>query len=124
LIVDTIGELEALYDLASLVFVGGSLIPHGGQNMLEPAALGRAVLYGPYVDNFSEEASLLEEAGGARRVADERELTCAFAELGADASARARMAAAGRAVVQAQRGATEKTLQALELRCLASLAGA
>ena len=66
-IVDTIGDLEGIYSLADLVFVGGSLVPHGGQNMLEPAAGGRATLYGPHVDNFRQEAELLESAGASVR---------------------------------------------------------
>ena len=61
-VVDTIGELEAVYELADIVFVGGSLIAHGGQNMLEPAAQGCAVVYGPHVHNFRQEAALLESA--------------------------------------------------------------
>ena len=69
-IVDTIGELENVYVLADLVYVGGSLVPHGGQNMLEPAAQGRAVVFGPNVDNFREEAGLLERAGASCTVRD------------------------------------------------------
>src|SRR6185503_18805912 len=78
LLVDTIGELERVYALADLVFVGGSLVPHGGQNMLEPASQGRAVLFGPHVENFDQEAALLLAAGACLVVPDaaalEREL--------------------------------------------------
>ncbi|MCE9594455.1 MAG: 3-deoxy-D-manno-octulosonic acid transferase [Planctomycetes bacterium] len=117
-IVDTIGELEAVYALADLVYVGGSLVPHGGQNMLEPAAQGRAVVYGPHVHNFLQEAALLESAGASRRVADGAELETAFRELLADPAARARMGAAGLEVVAAQKGATALTLEAFVSRCL------
>jgi 3-deoxy-D-manno-octulosonic-acid transferase len=117
-IVDTIGELEAVYALADLVYVGGSLLPHGGQNMLEPAAQGRAVVYGPHVHNFMQEAALLENAGASRRVADGAELERAFRELLADAPLRARMGAAGLEVVAAQKGATALTLEAFVSRCL------
>ena len=117
LLVDTIGELESIYALADLVFVGGSLIPHGGQNMLEPAALGCAVIYGPHVANFRQEAGLLERAGAARRVADAAELGRALAELLADAEERRRMGSAGAAAARAQRGATALTLDALAARC-------
>jgi len=116
-IVDTIGELEDVYALADLVFVGGSLVPHGGQNMLEPAARGRPVLYGPNVTNFREEARLLEDAGAARRLAGTAELAGALAELLADPAARRGMADAGMAAVRSQRGATALTLEALGARC-------
>ncbi len=112
-IVDTIGELENVYALADLVYVGGSLVAHGGQNMLEPAAQGKAVVYGPHVDNFMTEAALLEGAGASRRVADTTELERAFRELCADDDARGRMGAAGLSAVDRQKGATSLTLSAL-----------
>ncbi len=126
LLVDTIGELERIYALADLVFVGGSLIPHGGQNMLEPAALGKACLFGPHVENFDQEAALLLAAGGSLRVQDERELARELARLLSDAGARARMGRAGQEAVAAQRGATRLTLDALGalgIEALASCAG-
>ena len=119
LVVDTIGELEALYALADIVFVGGSLIEHGGQNMLEPAAQGCAVVWGPHVQNFRQEAALLESAGACRRVADRAELGRVLAELGADSAERERMAEAARRAVALQKGATELTLTALRGRCMA-----
>ncbi len=112
-IVDTIGELENVYALADLVYVGGSLVPHGGQNMLEPAAQGKAVVYGPHVDNFLSEAALLEEAGASRRIADALGLEQAFRELVADDGARTRMGQAGLSAVDRQKGATALTLAAL-----------
>ncbi len=66
LVVDTFGELEAVYRASRVAFVGGSLLPHGGQNVLEPAALGRPVLTGPSTENFGEEVELLRRAGGLR----------------------------------------------------------
>ena len=120
-VVDTIGELERVYGLADLVFVGGSLVPHGGQNMLEPAAQGRPVLFGPHVENFPQEALLLKRAGACREVADPAALTRAFRELMADPEARARMSRAGLAAVEAQRGATTLTLEALRRACLGPL---
>ena len=114
LVVDTIGELERVYSLADLVFVGGSLIPHGGQNMLEPAAQGKAVLFGPHVENFDQEAALLLAAGACRKVADERALAEELARLLPDEAVRTQMGAAGAAAVAAQRGATRLTLAALE----------
>jgi len=122
LIVDTIGELERVYALSDVVFVGGSLVPHGGQNLLEPAAQGKPVLFGPHVHNFLPEAALLLAAGAARRVEDpaglERELVALFA----DPEARARMGAAGVQAVAAQRGAVHITLRALEALGLPALA--
>ncbi len=112
-VVDTIGELEAIYGLADLVFVGGSLVPHGGQNMLEPAAQGRAVLFGPHVENFSQEATLLIANGAARQVQGEGELQNAIRELLANPGERERMGEAGMRAVEEQRGATERTIRAL-----------
>jgi 3-deoxy-D-manno-octulosonic-acid transferase len=126
LLVDTIGELERVYALADLVFVGGSLIPHGGQNMLEPAAQGRPVLFGPHVENFEQEAALLLSAGASRQVADEFELERELRALLGDGARRASMGRAGMEAVSAQRGATRLTLdalRALELGALASDAG-
>jgi 3-deoxy-D-manno-octulosonic-acid transferase len=125
-IVDTIGELERVYGLSDVVFIGGSLVPHGGQNMLEPAAQGLPVVYGPHVENFLIEAGLLERAGGGLRLADSRDLGACLAQLLADPGRRRAMAVAGLAVVRAQKGATRRTLEALEQRCLprASAAGA
>ncbi len=114
LIVDTVGELGRIYSLATVVFVGGSLVPHGGQNMLEPVARGRAVLYGPHTDNFRGETALLEAASGARRVADASELAAVVQELIEDPAQREAMAQAGVAVARAQGGATERTIEALE----------
>lgn len=117
LIVDTIGELERLYGLADLVFIGGSLVPHGGQNMMEPAAQGRPVIYGPHVQNFAEETALLEGVGAAIRVGDRHGLAAELKRLADDEEARRRMGQAGRAALIGQRGATGATLSALADRC-------
>jgi 3-deoxy-D-manno-octulosonic-acid transferase len=117
LVVDTIGELERIYGLATLVFVGGTLVPHGGQNMLEPAAQGLPVLYGPSTENFTQEAALLEEAGAGLRVQDAGELAQKIQGLLADEDLRETMARAGVQAVVGQRGATERTLLALRERC-------
>ena len=124
LIVDTIGELERIYGLASLVFVGGTLVDHGGQNMLEPAAQGRPVIFGSSVDNFQQEARLLGRAKACRVVANPEELVQALRELASDAQLCERMSKAGLAVVEAQKGAAAATLKALHERCLSSLARA
>jgi 3-deoxy-D-manno-octulosonic-acid transferase len=69
-VLDTIGELMAVYGVASVVFCGGSLVPLGGQNLLEPAAWGKPVLYGPSTDDFADARQLLERHGGGEAVAD------------------------------------------------------
>ena len=123
-LVDTIGELEQVYALADLVFVGGSLTPRGGQNMLEPAAQGRAVVYGPELANFLQEAALLERVGASRRLASAAELGPVFRELLADAPRRAAMGRAGMLAVESQKGAAARTLAALRQHCLDALPGA
>jgi 3-deoxy-D-manno-octulosonic-acid transferase len=120
-IVDTIGELEAVYALADVVFVGGSLAERGGQNVLEPAALGRPVLHGPNMVNFRQEAALLGSAGASLRVADGDDLARALGELVADPGRRSAMGEAGRRAVAAQAGATRRSLALLEQRCLGPL---
>lgn len=117
-IVDTIGELENVYSLADLVFVGGSLVPLGGHNMLEPAAQGLPVFYGPHTENFPHEAALLERAGASRRLDDSADFGRALAELLADEATRSRMAHAGLDAVRTQQGATARTVLALQERCL------
>ena len=69
-IIDTVGDLFALYSLADLIFVGGSLIPHGGQNILEPAAWGKVPLYGPHLNNFRAARQLLEEVEAGIQITD------------------------------------------------------
>jgi 3-deoxy-D-manno-octulosonic-acid transferase len=113
LIVDTLGELSRLYAGADFVFVGGSLIPHGGQNMLEPAALGKPVLFGPHVTNFQESAERLLQAQGAIQVRDERELEQRLRELLADPEGARALGARGLKAIEEAKGATEKTVSVL-----------
>ena len=115
LLIDTLGELSAVWGLADVAFVGGSLIPgRGGQNMMEPAAFGASVLFGPYTENFRETVRELLARGGARRVADASELTSALIDDLDDPESAAARGAAGRAFVLAQNGAAERTLAELE----------
>jgi len=109
ILLDTMGELGRLYAAASVVFIGGSLIPHGGQNLLEPAAFGRPVLHGPHMGNFAEMRDLFQTAGAAIQVADGRGLAAALQALLDDPARADRMGKAGRAIVEAQRGATART---------------
>jgi 3-deoxy-D-manno-octulosonic-acid transferase len=114
-IVDTIGDLVACYGLATCAFVGRSLVPPGGgQNVLEPAALGKPVLTGPYTSNFEPEMALLRGAGAAVVVRSASELTQQVDRLLSDPDAAARMGQAGARVVRESQGATARTLARLE----------
>ena len=113
-VADTMGELGLIYRLAPVVFVGGSLVRHGGQNPIEPAKLGAAILHGPHVWNFADIYQALDQARGAEQVADEDRLTAALAAMLADPQACARSAAAARQTVDALGGALERTLQSLD----------
>jgi 3-deoxy-D-manno-octulosonic-acid transferase len=113
LLVDTFGELEQVLRTASAAFVGGSLIEHGGQNVLEAAALGLPVVVGPHTQNFAPECELLERAGGLRRASDAAAvIECLTGWLADPASARA-AGSAGAGVLASRRGAAESTLSAL-----------
>jgi len=116
ILLDTLGELEAAYGLASAAFVGGSLVPRGGQNPIEPARLGVPVLFGPGMDNFEEVASDLAGCGGAFVVADARALQSRALELMTDEAAGRRSGEAARRLVEAGAGATRRTIEALERR--------
>jgi 3-deoxy-D-manno-octulosonic-acid transferase len=109
ILLDTMGELARLYAAASVVFIGGSLIPHGGQNLLEPAALGRPVLHGPHMGNFVEMRDLFLYAGAAMQVEDARSLQEKLAAVLDDPALADRMGKAGREIVEAHRGATRRT---------------
>ncbi|MCI0341437.1 MAG: 3-deoxy-D-manno-octulosonic acid transferase [Planctomycetales bacterium] len=110
---DTMGDLGSLYAVATAVFVGGSLVPHGGQNVLEPAALGKPVVVGPYTFNFREPVDLLRGAGALEVVPDGAALPAALGALLADPAAGAERGARGRAAVEAARGATGRTIAIL-----------
>ncbi|HEY5218143.1 MAG TPA: 3-deoxy-D-manno-octulosonic acid transferase, partial [Pseudolabrys sp.] len=113
-VADTVGELGLIYRLAPVVFIGGSLVRHGGQNPIEAAKLGAAILHGPHVWNFAELYDALDSAHGAELVADADRLTAGLAALLAQPAARASVAAAARTTVDALGGALERTLQSLE----------
>ncbi len=111
---DTLGELMLFYAAADVAFVGGSLVPTGGHNMLEPAALGVPVVFGPHLFNFADISRALLEMGGARQVEDSGELAEVVAELLDDPARRAEMGEAGRRLVAANRGALERLLGLLQ----------
>ena len=112
-ILDTLGELAQLYQVATAVFVGGSLVDHGGHNILEPAIFGKPILFGPHMRNFQEIADAFVANGAAVQVQSARDLEDAMLSLVTDPVRRARLGAAARALVEANRGAKDKTLSAI-----------
>ncbi len=115
---DSMGELAVFFAAADVAFVGGSLVPTGGHNLLEPAAAGLPVLAGPHTFNFAEIARLLGECGALVQVADAQALADQLARWLTDAAERARVGERGRAVIDANRGALER-VTALVDACLA-----
>jgi 3-deoxy-D-manno-octulosonic-acid transferase len=113
-IADTIGELGLLYRLAPSVFIGGSLIPHGGQNPIEAAKLGAAILHGPHVGNFTEIYGALDAARGASLVADAQALADLAQAWLRNPAARNAAAEAAHNTVMALGGALDRTLQTLD----------
>jgi 3-deoxy-D-manno-octulosonic-acid transferase len=113
-VLDSIGELSQLYQIATAVFVGGSLMDHGGHNILEPAVFGKPIVFGPHMQNFREIADAFVTSGAAVQVASERELGDALLHLVTDPVRRAGLGAAARALVEANRGAKQKTLAVVE----------
>lgn len=113
-ILDTRGELAALYQIGAVAFVGGTLVPIGGHNLLEPAVWGRPVFFGPHTDHCAEVADLLIGAGGGCRVAEERDLARQVASLLRDPARLAQMGDAAREVVKRNQGALQRCLDVVE----------
>jgi 3-deoxy-D-manno-octulosonic-acid transferase len=114
LLVDTIGELAAFYASADVAFVGGSLVPIGGHNLLEPAVLGLPVLTGPSHFNSQEIALLLLRRGAALQVADPKELAAVLQRLFDQPAERRRIGGIGKSIVEANRGSIERLLALIE----------
>ncbi len=110
IILNTLGELGRLFDIASAVFVGGSLVPAGGHNLIEPAAYGRAIVVGPHMENFADVTREFVSRGAAIQVRDADELEEALAGLMRDGERRGRLGTVARSIVDANRGATRRTL--------------
>ena len=110
-VIDTLGELTMFYACADVAFVGGSLQAVGGHNLLEPAAVGAAIVTGPHLHNFADIAAQLEAAQAVRIEADASAVAEAIEGLLADAPSRARMTDAARALVEQGRGALQRTLR-------------
>ncbi len=113
LIVDTIGQLEALYGAADVAFIGGSLVPRGGQNMVEAAAQGIAVLFGPNVSNFRKDVQMLLQAEAVCQISGLAELRPQLESLFGDAELRARLGERAVALIQRNQGSTNRTMEML-----------
>ena len=113
LVGDTMGELLFLYALADIAFVGGSLVPNGGHNLLEPAALDKPVLSGPHLFNFLEIAAMLRSAGALEAVSDASGLAATVQRLIEHPDQAKSMADAGLAVMKANQGALQKLLDGI-----------
>jgi len=114
ILVDTFGELDAIYSAADLAFVGRSLTQHGGQNILEPAALGKPVVFGPHTENFNEATRLLLDAGAGVRVESEAGLREQIIKFLHDREPFVQIGISAREAVEKKKGATEKNLALLE----------
>jgi 3-deoxy-D-manno-octulosonic-acid transferase len=112
-VIDTLGELMAFYACAQVAFVGGSLQEIGGHNLLEPAAVGTAIVTGPHLHNFSDIAAQLLQAGALRVGASADAVGAEIEALLGDPAQRAAMADAGRALVSQGRGALGRTLASI-----------
>jgi 3-deoxy-D-manno-octulosonic-acid transferase len=114
LVLDTLGELAALYATAAIAFVGGTFVPVGGHNVVEPVHAGCPVLFGPKVANVRKIVDLLEQAGAGCRVADARDLGQKLVEAFGDPEACRRRGAIGREALEAHRGSVEATRLMIE----------
>jgi 3-deoxy-D-manno-octulosonic-acid transferase len=122
ILLDTVGELAALYGVADVIFVGGSLVPAGGHNVIEPALHAKPVIFGPHMTNFREAAALLLRGGGGIQVADSSMLVGTVERLLGDPTLRREMGAAAWTAVRGHQGACQRTIEALE-RILPDLDG-
>jgi 3-deoxy-D-manno-octulosonic-acid transferase len=113
-VADTMGELGLFYRLAPIVFMGGSLVPRGGQNPIEAIKLGASIVHGPHVFNFTDVYEALDGAGGARRADTQQALVKQLGQLLADPSARELSVGAAERVIEQLGGALDRTLLALE----------
>jgi 3-deoxy-D-manno-octulosonic-acid transferase len=113
LLVDTVGELMGFYTISELVFVGGSLVPTGGHNILEPASLGVPVLFGPHMNNFRESASLILACGGGLQVKDSDDLALTLMNLMGNSEKRLSMGENGMRLVLANSGAANRQMEVI-----------
>jgi 3-deoxy-D-manno-octulosonic-acid transferase len=112
-VLDTLGELSRVYPLATVVFVGGSLVPAGGHNILEAAVAGKAVIVGPHMENFQEIADQFDEGRALVRVNDAAGLAAAVSDLLKDRARRDELGCRAHALIGAHQGALSRTIEAL-----------
>jgi 3-deoxy-D-manno-octulosonic-acid transferase len=115
LLLDTMGELAGLFELADAVFVGGSLVPTGGHNLLEPAYWAKPIVFGSHMENFHDIAQLFLKADAAIQVRNPRELAHAILELVGDEQGRREMGDKARQLMQQGAGATERTMEQIRI---------
>jgi len=111
IILDTIGELSKLYTIADVVFIGGSLVPSGGHNVIEPASLGKPVVFGPYMYNFTESAKLLLECKGAIQIPNGAGLTACLLKLVLNPEYAEQIGGIAKRAVQENKGASKRNLE-------------
>jgi 3-deoxy-D-manno-octulosonic-acid transferase len=113
ILLDTMGELERFYSIGELAFVGGSLIPVGGHNILEPASYGIPVLFGPHIENFKAASDLLLKSGAGIMVKDEEELYQNIDLLLKDGNLRQELGKRGKEALSSRTGISDETVQLL-----------
>lgn len=113
LLLDSIGELGSLFQIADLVFMGGTLVPTGGHNLIEPAFWGKAIILGPHMENFREAADLFNRDGAAVQISSSNELGEACSALLANPAALAQLGEKARHILEKQSGATRRTLDGI-----------
>lgn len=112
-LLDSVGELAGIFALADLVFMGGSLVPTGGHNLLEPAFWSQAVVFGPHMENFRDVAALFLNHGAAMQVRNSLELGAVTCELLRDEPRRRQMGEAAKQILERESGATQRILEQL-----------
>jgi len=114
LLLDTVGELSRLYGIATVAFVGGSLVPHGGHNILEPAVYGVPVLFGPHMENFPEISQVMKARQGGIKCDGDTQFGRVLGELLKDRTKRETIGRAGRSIIEENQGALKKTLNLID----------
>jgi 3-deoxy-D-manno-octulosonic-acid transferase len=114
ILLDTIGELFKFYSIGTVIFIGGSLVPIGGHNILEPAIYKKAVLFGPHMDNFSDISQILSSKGAGICVRNEKELFAQIRSLLLDGDLRASLGRAALKVIEENQGALKKSIEVIE----------
>src|SRR5262245_12122956 len=114
LLLDTIGELATVFQYATVVYMGGSLVPTGGHNVLEPARHSKPIVFGPHMENFRDIARLFLEAKAAFQIQDSTQLASAITQLLANPQQASAVGHRALAIVRQNAGATERVLQVLE----------